>query len=143
VRAVIASADIAGVLNDIVTGAIALTSSIGTTFHGSDRNLSARQLWVAFASEVSGRVHIDAGASKILVGGTVSLLPAGVTQADGDFESGDTIEIISHDGLAIARGSTSMSSAQVAQSIGRRSTELEDGFPQVVVHRDALVLLPR
>jgi len=31
----------------------------------------------------------------------------------------------------------------VAQSIGRRSTELEDGFPQVVVHRDALVLLPR
>jgi glutamate 5-kinase len=73
----------------------------------------------------------------------VSLLPAGVTQADGDFESGDTIEIISHDGVAIARGSTSMSSAQVAQSIGRRSTELEDGFPQVVVHRDALVLLPR
>ncbi|CAB4730997.1 unannotated protein [freshwater metagenome] len=73
----------------------------------------------------------------------MSLLPAGVTQADGDFEAGDTIEIISHDGIAIARGSASMTSAQVAQSLGRRSTELEDGFPQVVVHRDALVLLPR
>ena len=147
VRAVIARADIAGVLydivNDIVNGAPAQTSSIGTTFHGSDRNLSARQLWVAFASEVSGRVHIDAGASQILVRGTVSLLPAGVTRVDSEFDAGDTIEIISSDGVAIARGSASMSSAQVVQSLGRRSSELEDGFPQVVVHRDALVLLPR
>ena len=143
VRAVIARADIAGVLNDIVNGALAQTSSIGTTFHGSDRNLSARQLWVAFASEVSGSVHIDAGASQILVRGTVSLLPAGVTQVDSEFDAGDTIEIISSDGVAIARGSASMSSTQVTQSIGRRSSELEDGFPQVVVHRDALVLLPR
>jgi glutamate 5-kinase len=147
VRAVIARADIAGVLydivNDIVNGALAQTSSIGTTFHGSDRNLSARQLWVAFASEVSGRVHIDAGASQILVRGTVSLLPAGVTRVDSEFDAGDTIEIISSDGVAIARGSASMSSAQVVQSLGRRSSELEDGFPQVVVRRDALVLLPR
>jgi glutamate 5-kinase len=147
VRAVIARADIAGVLydivDDIVNGALVQTSSIGTTFHGSDRNLSARQLWVAFASEVSGRVHIDAGASQVLVRGTVSLLPAGVTQVDSEFDAGDTIEIISSDGVAIARGSASMSSAQVVQSIGRRSSELEDGFPQVVVHRDALVLLPR
>jgi glutamate 5-kinase len=143
VRAVIARADIAGVLydivNDIVNGALAQTSSIGTTFHGSDRNLSARQLWVAFASEVSGRVHIDAGASQILVRGTVSLLPAGVTRVDSEFDAGDTIEIISSDGVAIARGSASMSSAQVVQSLGRRSS----GVPQVVVHRDALVLLPR
>jgi glutamate 5-kinase len=143
VRAVIARADIADVLQQIVAGAIAQTSSIGTTFHGSDRNLSARQLWVAFASEVSGRVYIDAGASNVLVLGAVSLLPAGVTRVEGDFDAGETIEIISNDGTAIARGSALMSSAQVAQSIGRRSNELEDGFPQVVVHRDALVLLPR
>jgi glutamate 5-kinase len=88
-------------------------------------------------------VYIDAGASNVLVLGTVSLLPAGVTRVEGDFEAGETIEIISNDGTAIARGSALMSSAQVAQSIGRRSSELEDGFPQVVVHRDALVLLPR
>lgn len=143
VRAVIARANIADVLQQIVAGAIAQTSSIGTTFHGSDRNLSARQLWVAFASEVSGRVYIDAGASNVLVLGTVSLLPAGITRVEGDFDAGETIEIISNDGTAIARGSALMSSAQVAQSIGRRSNELEDGFPQVVVHRDALVLLPR
>jgi glutamate 5-kinase len=130
VRAVIARADIADVL-------------IGTTFHGSDRNLSARQLWVAFASEVSGRVHIDAGASQVLVRGTVSLLPAGVVRVEGDFDSGETIEIVSDDGTLLARGSASMSSAQVMQSAGRRSTDLDDGFPQVVVHRDALVLLPR
>ncbi len=143
VRAVIARADIADVLNGIVAGAVAQISTIGTTFHGSDRNLSARQLWVAFASEVKGRVHIDAGASQVLVRGTVSLLPAGVVSVEGDFDSGETIEIVSDDGTLLARGSASMSSVQVAQSVGRRSTELEDGFPQVVVHRDALVLLPR
>ena len=143
VRAVIARADIADVLNGIVTGAIAQISTIGTTFHGSDRNFSARQLWVAFASEVSGRVHIDAGASQVLVRGTVSLLPAGVVRVEGDFDSGETIEIVSDDGTLLARGSASMSSAQVMQSAGRRSTDLDDGFPQVVVHRDALVLLPR
>jgi glutamate 5-kinase len=140
---VIARADIADVLQQIVAGAIHQKSTIGTTFHGSDRNLSARQLWVAFASEVSGRVYVDAGASDVLVLGTVSLLPAGVARVDGGFDAGDTIEIISSDGVAIARGSASMSSSQVAQSMGRRSSELEDGFPQVVVHRDALVLLPR
>jgi glutamate 5-kinase len=143
VRAVIARADIADVLNGIVTGAVAQISPIGTTFHGSDRNLSARQLWVAFASEVNGRVHIDAGASQVLVRGTVSLLPAGVVRVEGDFDSGETIEIVSNDGTLLARGSTSMSSAQVTQSAGRRSSDLDDGFPQVVVHRDALVLVPR
>ena len=147
VQAVIARADIDQVLPRIVEGIdsaqASATTKIGTTFHGSDRHLSARQLWVAFASEVSGRVVVDDGASSALNRGTVSLLPAGVVGVEGEFDAGDTIEIVSGDGAAIARGSSLMSSAQVKASAGRRSSDLDEGFPQTVVHRDALVLLPR
>ena len=142
VRAVIAQAQIKSVLNKIVAGSIAGTSMIGTTFHGSDRHLSSRQLWVAFASEVRGRVVVDAGAALALRRQAVSLLPAGVVNASGDFEAGDTVEVTDSDGGIIARGSSLMSLQQVLVSAGRRTADLDDGFPQLVIHRDGLVILP-
>ena len=142
VRAVIAQAQIESVLNKIVAGSIAGTSTIGTTFHGSDRHLSSRQLWVAFASEVRGRVVVDAGAALALRRQAVSLLPAGVVSAAGDFEVGDTVEVIDPDGGIIARGSSLMSMQQVQVSAGRRTADLDEHFPQLVIHRDGLVILP-
>ena len=115
--------------------------SVGTTFHGSSRRLSARQLWVAFASEVRGRIKVDDGARTALARGTVSLLPAGVTEVEGDFDGGDTVEIIDVEGRVVARGSVSMDSAQARLAAGRRSSDLAEGTPSVLVHRDSLVLL--
>jgi glutamate 5-kinase len=142
VRAVIAQAQIESVLNKIVAGSTAGTSMIGTTFHGSDRHLSSRQLWVAFASEVRGRIVVDAGAALALRRQAVSLLPAGVVGASGDFEAGDTVEVTDSDGGIIARGSSLMSLQQVLGAAGRRTADLDDGFPQLVIHRDGLVILP-
>lgn len=143
VRAVIARATIDDVLNKVTRAAIDGTSGIGTTFHGSDRALSSRQLWVAFASEVRGNVRVDDGAARALLKGTVSLLPAGVTDVSGSFEAGETVEITESSGTVIARGLALMSSEQSRRSMGRRTVDLDDGTPQVVVHRDDLVLLPR
>ena len=142
VRAVIAQAQIESVLNKIVAGPIAGTSTIGTTFHGSDRHLSSRQLWVAFASEVRGRVVVDGGAALALRGQAVSLLPAGVVGATGEFEVVNTVEVIDPDGGIIARGSSLMSVQQVQISAGRRTADLDEHFPQLVIHRDGLVILP-
>lgn len=114
--------------------------SVGTTFHGSTRRLSSRQLWVAFASEVRGRVMIDEGAREALLRRTVSLLPSGVVGVEGDFESGDTVEIVDATGTVIARGSSLMDGNQAREAAGRRSSELGDGVPNVVVHRDSLVV---
>jgi len=114
--------------------------SVGTTFHGSTRRLSSRQLWVAFASEVRGRVMIDEGAREALLRRTVSLLPSGVVGVEGDFESGDTVEIVDAAGIVIARGSSLMDGNQAREAAGRRSSELGDGVPNVVVHRDSLVV---
>jgi len=141
VRAVIAHAKIESVLNNIVAGSIDGTSLIGTTFHGSDRNLSSRQLWVAFASEVRGRIVVDAGAAVALCRQAVSLLPAGVVSAEGDFEAGDTVAVIDLQGEIIARGSSLMSLEQVRVSAGRRTADLDEHFPQLVIHRDGLVIL--
>jgi glutamate 5-kinase len=78
-----------------------------------------------------------------LLKGTVSLLPAGVADVTGSFDSGETVEIADAHGAVIARGLAMMSSDQARRSLGRRTADLEEGTPQVVVHRDDLVLLPR
>jgi glutamate 5-kinase len=143
VRAVIARATIADVLVSVTRDAVEGKSGIGTTFHGSDRALSARQLWVAFASEVRGSVTVDDGAARALLKGTVSLLPAGVVVVDGTFDVGETVDIRGVDGSVLARGLAQMSADQAREAMGRRSTELAEDSPSVVVHRDDLVLLPR
>ena len=136
IRAVIARATIPDVLLGVISG-----QSIGTTFHGADRHLSSRQLWLAFASEIAGRVTVDDGAARAVAGGTSSLRPAGVRSVEGDFEVGDTIDVVTLDGRVVARGSAVMNSAQARVAAGRRTSELDDGSPSVVVHRDALVIL--
>lgn len=140
VRAVIARADIPGVLRRAVDPG---TAPVGTTFHGSDRHLSSRQLWLAFASEAVGRLVVDDGAEAALARGTGSLLPAGVVTVDGAFGVGDTVDIANRAGTVIAKGLSSMSDDQARRSIGRRTSELAEGVPNVVVHRDDLVVLSR
>ena len=143
IRAVIARATIDDVLVSVTRAAEAGTSGIGTTFHGSDRALSARQLWVAFASEVRGSLTVDEGAARAMLRGTVSLLPAGVVAVEGAFEAGETVDVRGSDGAVLARGLASMSAGQARVAMGRRTSQLDEGSPSVVVHRDELVLLPR
>lgn len=148
VRTVIASSQVDDVLAKVVRQVEAAEAadghivgdSVGTTFHGSARRLSARQLWVAFASEVRGRITVDKGARSALTRGTVSLLPAGVVEVDGQFEAGDTVEIVDDAGSVIGRGSSMMDAAQARTSAGRRSSDLNEGVPSILVHRDSLVL---
>jgi len=142
IRTVIAQAQTPSVLARVVDDVQSSSATIGTTFHGADRHLSARQLWVAFASEVNGRIWVDDGARDALRRGTVSLLPAGVRTVDGEFEPGDTVEILDASNHVVARGLTSMSRSQVDRTAGRQSRQLDEGTPTIVVHRDSLVLLP-
>jgi glutamate 5-kinase len=70
------------------------------------------------------------------------LLPAGVVQVEGSFETGAVIEI-SVDGSAdvISRGIVAMSSQMVQQTRGKRTADLTDLAAVEVVHRDDLVVL--
>ena len=136
VRSVIGRASRPGILAGSVSDEL-----VGTTFAAHDRVLSARKLWIAFAAEVAGRVHVDAGARRALVERHKSLLPAGVLGADGGFEAGAVVDVVDADGVAFARGRVATSAAELLAVAGRRTGDLPDGMVHEVVHVDDLVVL--
>ncbi len=138
VRAVIARADRPGVVMDAVNG----VAGVGTIFHAHDRRLSARKLWIAFASAVEGSVVVDDGARRALVERGTSLLPAGVRAVTGAFDEGDTVEVRASDGTVFARGRVSVDADTLRRVMGRRTGDLPEGVRGEVVHRDDLVVVP-
>jgi glutamate 5-kinase len=59
----------------------------------------------------------------------------------GDFEAGDTIEVLDSASQTIARGMASVSSVQASAGAGQKSADLGDGISAEVIHRDDLVVL--
>lgn len=137
VRTVIADAARA----DVLAGAVA-DEPIGTTFEAHRRKLSARKLWIAFASHVAGTVLVDDGARRALLERQTSLLPAGVVDVSGRFDQGDTVDVTGTDGVAFARGMVFIEAGQLRKVAGRHTSDLPVGMVHEVIHRDDLVLLP-
>jgi glutamate 5-kinase len=136
VRAVIARAG----RHDVLVDAVA-DLDVGTTFLPNDRKLSARKLWIGFASQIEGTVVVDDGARRALLERGSSLLPAGVVEVHGEFDVDAVVEIVGPGGTCIARGMV-LSSASTLRAIrGRRTAELDPGIEHEVVHRDDLVVL--
>ena len=73
-----------------------------------------------------------------------SLLPAGVTEIQGQFERGDAVVVTAQDGREIARGITAYSANDARQIMGNKTSEIEGilGYRgrDEMVHRDDLVL---
>ncbi|MFP5487869.1 MAG: glutamate 5-kinase [Acidimicrobiia bacterium] len=136
IRSVIARAARPGILAGAVSDDL-----VGTTFAAHDRALSARKLWIAFAAERSGRVHVDAGARQALVERHKSLLPAGVVDVDGVFEPGDVVDVVDPDGTTFARGRVTVSHTDLRSVIGSRTSDLPAGMVHEVGHVDDLVVL--
>ncbi len=106
---------------------------------GSPR--TARKQWIYGSMKPQGVLVVDAGAARALARGG-SLLPAGVTGVDGDFDRGDCVLIQSADGRALGRGLSAYSAADARAIQGRQSSEIEAilGFHgrAELVHRDDL-----
>ena len=100
---------------------------VGTTFEAHRRKLSARKLWIAFASQVTGTVTVDDGARRALVERQTSLLPAGVVDVAGRFAAGDTVDVTGADGVAFARGMVFVEAAQLRRVAGRHTSDLPAG----------------
>ena len=137
VRAVIAAASVADVITDALDG-----RPVGTSFAPRATRLSARKLWIAFAQGSNGRVTVDAGARRALVDGGKSLLAAGVREVAGAFDADAPVEIVGDDGHVFAKGLSRYGASQLRSVAGKRSTDLPNGSPPEVVHRDDLVVLP-
>ena len=118
---------------------------VGTLLVADKAPLTARKQWLADHLSVSGRVHLDAGASKALVRDGKSLLPIGVADVSGDFERGEVVACIDPDGREIARGLANYSAAETRLIMRRPSADIETVLGYVdepeLIHRDNLVLL--
>jgi len=105
--------------------------------------VAARKQWISGSLKAAGRVQVDGGAAAALRRGR-SLLPAGVTGAEGAFERGDAVDVTDPDGRVLARGLAAYSRADVLRIMGRKSSEIEQlvGFRgrDEIIHRDDLVL---
>lgn len=138
VRTVIAAAHRDEVLRDAVAGG----PGVGTVVHPRQRRLPARKLWIAFAVGAAGTIVVDDGARRALVSNGRSLLAAGVVGVEGSFVADDAVELATPDGQVFAKGLVRADAAAVRAAAGKRSTDLPDGTPPWVIHRDDLVVLP-
>lgn len=90
----------------------------------------------------SGELTIDQGAHKALCGGN-SLLPAGVTQIEGDFNRGDVVIIRTSDGNEIARGLVAYNHHDADRIKGKKTVEIDKILRYTgrtaMVHRSDLV----
>jgi glutamate 5-kinase len=125
-------------------GAALAGQDVGTFFAAHERRTTARRLWIAHAARTEGRLHLDDGAARAVLGGRASLLPAGITRVEGEFEAGGPVELVAPDGTVVARGLVAYDSGELPALLGRSTFALREdlgaGYDREVVHRDDLVL---
>ena len=144
--AIATSAGIPVVLTDAPHASAALAGEpIGTLFTPTGKRRPTRPLWLRHASGAKGRRVLDAGAVRAVVQRKASLLPAGITQVEGQFAAGEPVDLVGPDGVVVARGLVAYDSDELPALLGRTTqsltAELGAAYDRTVVHRDALVVL--
>jgi glutamate 5-kinase len=118
----------------------ALAGIGGTIFHASGDRTASRLFWLRHATTPRGRLVLDAGAVAAVRERGASLLAAGITAVDGEFASGDPVELVGPDGAVVGRGLVGFDAADLPALLGRTTRDLPPEFRREVVHRDDTVL---
>ena len=104
---------------------------------------SARQAWLVGALSGNGVLVLDDGAARAVRQGK-SLLPAGVSQVDGVFGRGDTVQLRGLDGSDIGRGIAIYDSQEALVIAGKRSADIASFLGETrgpnLIHADDLAL---
>ena len=153
-RSKIASARIASesgvpvvICNGIRAGSLAAAvggEDVGTRFAPQrERTLSPYKLWLKYAKQEVGSLHVDRGAAARLRESGSSLLPVGIVDAGGTFKAGDAVAVLDPEDQLVGKGITEFGSFEVSRIMGRKSDYLQEHFPDApaeVIHRDRFVL---
>ncbi|MBE9159330.1 glutamate 5-kinase [Nodosilinea sp. LEGE 06152] len=118
--------------------------AVGTQFAPRPQPSPARKRWIAAGLAPAGRLYLDQGAAKAILTGGKSLLAAGITHIEGNFESQDAVVICNASGADIARGIVNYNASELQRILGHRSEHIAEilGYngADTVVHRDNLVI---
>jgi glutamate 5-kinase len=118
---------------------------IGTQFEAQLQPSNARKRWIAYGLIPTGKLYLDSGAITAICQGGKSLLAAGISAIEGEFDSQDAVQLCDRHGNEIARGMVNYSSNELQQIRGRHSREIATilGYEgaETVIHRDNLVLI--
>ena len=119
--------------------------AIGTFFPACTTKLESRKRWMLSGLACCGSLVVDAGAVTALREHNSSLLPAGITEVEGEFGRGDIVDIFDSRGEKIACGISNYSSRDIAIIKGLHSDKIQEllgyEYGAEVVHRNNLVVL--
>ena len=128
-----------------ILGRLAKGDECGTWLTADLAPLDARKRWLAGQRRAKGDLIVDSGAADAIVNRGVSVLPAGVTDANGGFRRGDMVQVVDPSGRAVAKGLANYDAAEARKLAGRKSSQIEAilGYADEpeLIHRDNLVLL--
>lgn len=118
---------------------------LGTQFEPQPQPSSARKRWIAYGLIPVGKLFLDEGAIVAISQAGKSLLAAGITAVEGEFDTQEAVQLCDKNGKEVARGIVNYSSAELKQIQGRHSREISVilGYAgaETVVHRDNLALI--
>ena len=107
--------------------------------------LAGKKRWIAYATNVTGKIYINDGAKKAILEKDASLLPIGVTDIVNEFQKGDVISIMDSDNKEFARGIANYSSTDSKKIMGAHSEEIINilGYKNydALITRDYIALL--
>jgi glutamate 5-kinase len=110
----------------------AINEKSGTTFLPQDANLSAKNKWIASGAISVGSVKLDDGASRAILA-RKSLLAVGIVGFEGEFETGELVEITDAGGQIIAVGKAKVPSATLLENLKVQNL--------IFAHADDIVLI--
>lgn len=118
---------------------------LGTQFEPQPRPENARKRWIAHGLVPRGKLYLDTGAVKAICQRGKSLLAAGITRTEGDFQLSDAVVLCDGEGKEIARGIVNYNSSEIQQIQGEHSENIVTilGYmgAETIIHRDNLVVL--
>jgi glutamate 5-kinase len=149
IRTVICSGVRAGALEAMLAGHME-----GTNFPPRAARYSSFKLWLRYAKPSHGTLLVDPGAARALREEGTSLLPVGIVDVLGTFETGDAVDIAEQgapsqagepggSGRLVAKGICNYSSEELRRVRGLKSAAVQEILPRATeeaVHRDYLVL---
>lgn len=121
------------------------SETVGTAFAPIHARLTARRLWIGYASHPQGTIVVDEGAAAAIQTGKPSLLAVGTLGAEGDFSAGAPVWVADAAGNRVARGLSAFDRDDIVSLAGKNTEQIErflgSEYARPIIHRDDLVLI--